>query len=143
MKLAIVGSTRFVNPFGEAVARNVIEGLVGGLYLTDTVVSGGAVGVDSWAAEAAETAGISVKEFIPLNKRWAPHGYQERNLLIAQECDALVRIYCAESRTYGSGWTADRAFDLGKPVIMVKVPANGVLVEISTRIENGEAEGNA
>ena len=34
---------------------------------------------------------------------------------IAEDCDELVRIADSCSRTYGSGWTRDRASTLGKP----------------------------
>lgn len=132
MKLAIVGSTRFVNPQGEMLARNAIEGFMAGLVDTDIVISGGALGVDSWAAEAARVWGFEVVEHFPKNPRWEPDGYKDRNFLIATECDALVRIYCAKSMTYGSGWTADYALKLDKPVVSIKVPEKGMNVKIKT-----------
>jgi hypothetical protein len=44
-----------------------------------------------------------------------PGGFKERNLRIAVACDELVRIVAHGTRTYGSGWTRDRAAAMGKP----------------------------
>lgn len=73
-------------------------------------------GVDILAAEAAHKVGLEVLEFPPKNNRWRPEGFEERNMLIARRCDKLYRISTRDSKTYGSGWTADRAQELGKPV---------------------------
>jgi hypothetical protein len=42
-------------------------------------------------------------------------GFRERDERIAEDCDELVRIADSSSRTYGSGWTRDRARAMGKP----------------------------
>jgi hypothetical protein len=132
MRLAIVGSVRFANPDGERLVRQRIANIVGYADPSDVIVSGGARGVDTWAEEAALAAGIEVVKFLPENQRWEPKGYKERNQLIARDCDALVRIYCAKSRTYGSGWTAGLAQRLGKPVTWFMLPAEGTIWEHGT-----------
>jgi hypothetical protein len=77
------------------------------------VVSGGAAGVDAMAAEEAANLGIPPERIIvhwPNGKGWIY--YKERNLRIVEELqkgDRLVRIWGSCSRTYGSGWTRDRA----------------------------------
>lgn len=73
-------------------------------------------GVDIMAAEAATALDMELLEFPPKNNRWRPEGYEERNLLIARRCDKLYRVATRDSATYGSGWTADRAEQFGKPV---------------------------
>jgi hypothetical protein len=78
------------------------------------VISGDAEGIDTMAAEAARARGIEVIEYLPAVPNWHD-GYKPRNLLIAQDCDALVRIALKGSKTYGSGWTRDRAAEMGKP----------------------------
>jgi hypothetical protein len=43
------------------------------------------------------------------------HAWRSRNQAIAHDCDRLIRIADPASGTYGSGWTRDRARELGKP----------------------------
>lgn len=122
--LAIVGSAprydkpAFVCPSGLAIAAKQIE-IVLTMLTPDRVISGGADGVDDLAEQAAMTHGIPFHAIRPRGRypTWdSVGGYQERNEQIAQECTRMLRIACAHSRSYGSGWTADRAEELGKPV---------------------------
>lgn len=109
MKLAIVGS---VSLAGNAEAQSYIEMMLDE-YRPDVVVSGGAKGIDSMAVAEAKKRGLAFVEHLPKTNNWA--GFWPRNLLIAQDCDALVRIVASDSKTYGSGWTRDRAKEMGKP----------------------------
>jgi len=111
MRLAIVGS---VSLAGNDEAIKLIGSLLDELK-PDTVISGGAVGIDSMAALAAIARGIFLVQRFPKNQRWAPEGFKDRNLLIAQDCDMLIRIADPKSKTYGSGWTMNQAKKLGKP----------------------------
>lgn len=122
--LAIVGSApqygkpAFECPSGLAFAAKQIE-LVLTMLTPDRVISGGADGVDDLAEQAAMTLGVPFHAIRPRGRypTWdSVGGFQERNEQIAQECTRLLRISCAHSRSYGSGWTADRAEALGKPV---------------------------
>lgn len=109
VKLAIVGSTSLAGR--EDVYRVIHFALVhSGAEL---LISGGAEGVDTMAAEVATMLGIAVHEHLPEGRGW--RFYQPRNLKIAQECDHLVRLVAHDSKTYGSGWTRDRAKEMGKP----------------------------
>jgi hypothetical protein len=115
--LAIVGSTSFVVPDGLAQAGRIIARELEH-RLPDEIVSGGADGVDSLAVLYAVRYDVPYREFIPTLRRWSgPGGFQERNLKIATVCTRLLRISCHGSTTYGSGWTADRAEEMGKPVL--------------------------
>ncbi len=110
-RLAIVGSVSLAgDPDAYAIIFQVIRE-----YAPSEVVSGGADGIDSMAVEVAAFLGIPTREYLPQNKRWAPDGYMKRNLLVAGGCDRLVRIVAVDSRTYGSGWTRDRAVERGIP----------------------------
>lgn len=115
MKLAIVGSVCLE---GNAKAAKIIEDVLNS-YEPDEVVSGGAAGIDTMAIAAAGTRGCKTKVFPPEKKGW--HYYRQRNVKIAKDCDALVRIYSSKTKTYGSGWTADYARRLGKPVEEFKI----------------------
>lgn len=110
MILAIVGSTSLA---GNKEAERLIDDALD-RYAPTIVVSGGAPGIDTMAVERARARGIPVQEFLPEVYRWED-GFKPRNMLIASHCEALVRIYAKGSRTYGSGWTRDRAAEMGKP----------------------------
>lgn len=109
LRLAIVGSTLANGAETRAIVRSVLD-----RYKPDVVVSGGADGADTIAEEEASARGITCNIFRPKVNRWRD-GFMPRNKLIAENCDALVRIVCPFSRTYGSGWTRDYAKQLGKP----------------------------
>lgn len=110
MKLAIVGSCSLAgNPDAQRAIERVLDE-----YLPSDVVSGGAVGIDTMVAETwKRRTGRDAIVFLPKVARWHD-GYRPRNLQIARECDALVRIVAKNSKTYGSGWTRDRAKEMGK-----------------------------
>jgi len=57
-RVAIVGSRRRTD-------RHSVVDLVNSLPEGTVVVSGGCVGVDTWAAEAARARGLEVKEHLP------------------------------------------------------------------------------
>ena len=108
-KLAIVGSTRLNGAMTREIIREVLT-----VVAPSVVISGGADGVDTLAQEEAAARGIATDIKRPKVNRWRD-GFMPRNLLIAGSCDALVRIGLRVSETYGSGWTRDRAREMGKP----------------------------
>ena len=108
--LAIVGSVDIVGDEAADLIRQEIR-----LWDPRAVVSGGAKGADSMAANIAMGEfGLPVIECLPAQPGW--QWYKPRNLLIAEICTALVCIRSRYSTTYGSGWTADKAHEMGKPV---------------------------
>lgn len=114
--LAIVGSTKFATPGAVDQARGIILAVFDRCR-PDTVVSGGADGIDTLGVELARAAGIETIEHLPKVRAWAsPGGFRDRNQLIVRDCTRLLRIVCHASKTYGSGWTADQAEKLGKVV---------------------------
>jgi hypothetical protein len=109
--LAIVGSTK-LSPAQEVKVNSLIEEAIE-KYHPFAIISGGADGVDSlaeWVAQRHELPCIVCK---PAKQSWL--FFRPRNLLIAEICTRLVRIVRADSTTYGSGWTRDRAAEMGKP----------------------------
>jgi len=121
--LAVVGSVKFERPEAPRLACAIIAAVVDNLQ-PDRLVSGGAIGVDTWAREVGEQLGYWIKdgnfiEHLPVRRRWAPDGFKDRNELVAQECTHLLAIRCHASKTYGSGWTADYAARLGRVVYRV------------------------
>ncbi len=114
-KLAIVGSRHLTTQQADLV--HVIIDAVLDDYPDDAVIcSGGAPGVDTMAITRAHQAGRTTRLFLPHHQRWEPDGYKARNMLIASWCDDLVAIMATDSKTFGSGWTANYAESLGKNV---------------------------
>ncbi len=121
--LAIVGSTAFVDVTALAAAERIVEGVFA-RRRPDLVVSGGAEGIDRLGVRLARSHGIKVDEYLPQHRRWKPQGFQERNDRIADNCTRLLRVACRWSRTYGSGYTHDRAVAQGKQCWSVLLPTN-------------------
>jgi hypothetical protein len=125
VRLAVVGSTNITDK-QRGLASVIIDGFLFS-YEPDVVISGGALGIDSLASgrvTAWNRDNFSIIEFrvhLPANNRWAPDGYKDRNLEIAKDCTHLLSIRSEQSTTYGSGWTADRAEEMGKTVWRVKI----------------------
>lgn len=121
IQLAIVGTRLLACPMDRAVAEWKITGCLRWLR-PDVVISGGANGVDSLAAEIAVQEGYSesastLRVIRPRVKRWGGEGgYRWRDGLIAAESTHLLCLRCVQATTYGSGWTADRAEELGAVV---------------------------
>lgn len=101
--VCLEGSDEAYRIAGEAILR----------YYPALVISGGAAGVDTIAETAALGLGYPFKKFPPEGKGWL--WYKKRNLAMAKACTRLVRIVSKRSKTYGSGWTRDRAAEMGKP----------------------------
>lgn len=126
IRLAIVGSTSFKRKEAWWTAEEIIRQTIAHLQPV-VLISGGAVGIDSLAKTIGRELGYSIEtetfvEHLPEVRAWDPPGkigFKKRNFTIAQDCTQLLRIACKDSTTYGSGWTADKAKGLGKPVEIV------------------------
>lgn len=105
-----MGSTSLA---GHPAAYKIIEEVLDE-FQPEEVVSGGADGIDKMAIECAKRRGIQPKEYLPVCQEWH-RGFKPRNLRIAMRCNGLIRIVAYDSTTYGSGWTRDRAAEMGKP----------------------------
>lgn len=103
-RLGIVGSeaAKFT-PETEAKARAEIRTL---LRPGMVVVSGGCHlgGIDIWAVEEAEAAGLAWVEHKPKTLRWEG-GYKQRNLLIASDSDGVA---CITVKTLPASYTSMR-----------------------------------
>ncbi len=124
MKVAIVGNQERAWPLLSSRMRvkETIAWILTRWYADrDTIISGGASGVDQWAEEKARLQGFQVITFYPEQPQWEPNGYKARNTDIAETCDILYRIFNPKNKSYGSGWTFDCARDLGKPTLAFPV----------------------
>lgn len=116
--VVIVGSTQEKLSEVQVEAAELLIGALLTLFLSPyiTVGSGGATGIDTMVEQFCRTMDLSFRKFPPKNPRWEPEGYKERNEQMAQWGDTVIRVAAKESKTFGSGWTAERARQLGKEV---------------------------
>lgn len=106
-RIAIVGSRDYPR-------RDQVIAFVRSLPRDTVIISGGARGVDTWAAEEACARGMNVVEIFP---DWDRHGKSAgliRNGQIVDQCDELVAFWDGTSR--GTKNSIDRARHAGKPV---------------------------
>ena|SRR6478609_8074860 len=107
--LAIVGSqAKAWNLGDEARIKAVIWAMIQ-IFNPDEVISGESPGggVDIWAKEVCEEKDIPYRGYPAETRDWA--GFRARNIAIATACKSLVAIRSSESKTFGSGWTAEYA----------------------------------
>jgi hypothetical protein len=115
-RLAVVGSRDYPSP--ELVRARVLA-----LPARTVVVSGGAEGVDTWAAEAAAARGLSVEVLLPeldgiRSRGEASRRYHERN---ARVIAAVDRVLAFTDKDSGGTWdTIKRARAAGLPVEVVR-----------------------
>ena len=141
MKIGIVGTS-------YKVTENEFRDLMQMISLTlqnhdpveDTVISGGAIGVDLMAEEIGKGMGYDFRVYQPIQTNWL--GYKKRNLEIARDCDYVycfsVPHYDDEKRkscyhhvgnegflphlkTAGC-WTLNEAMKLGKRCTLIVTP---------------------
>lgn len=111
MKIAIVGSRDF-----PSIPK--VYNYVAGLPPDTVVVSGGARGVDAWAAKFARNRGLP--EPLIFEADWVNRGLgagKERNHQIVEACDRLVAFWDGSSR--GTADTIELARKAGKPVEII------------------------
>jgi hypothetical protein len=90
MKLAVVGSRKWLMPM-------TVSRVLDGLYPSE-VVSGGALGVDSYAAAWARLHLVPCKVFRPDWPRYGRRAGALRNQQIVTYCDKLIAFWDGKSR---------------------------------------------
>ena len=108
MKLAIVGSRKISADIGKHIPEDVTE-----------IVSGGAAGIDTLAAEYARSKGIKLTEFLPDYKRYKRAAPLKRNQLIAEYADCALAFWDGSSR--GTRHVIEYAKRIGKPLRIFRV----------------------
>lgn len=116
LKVGIVGSRTFPQ-------LDMVEFLVKEFPSGITIISGGAVGVDSKAVETAKIAGLDVIEYLPDTKGLKErHEYTKafygRNQRIADDSDIVIAF--TEKDNGGTWDTIKRARQAGKPVKVIR-----------------------
>lgn len=88
-------------------------------FVPDTIVSGGALGADTYAKEYAIKNDIPLIEFLPDYKRYGIKAPLMRNIQIVENCDFLLAFWNGTSR--GTKFTTDYAEKRGVPYKIIKV----------------------
>ncbi|MBQ6599104.1 MAG: hypothetical protein IJH79_16260 [Lentisphaeria bacterium] len=129
MKLGITGS-RTITQFDfmpyftmrDEKFRAFCRGLGLGRRKITEVITGGAHGIDTLAFQAAESAGIRNRQFLPDRRKFPGKlilkAYQERNQQIVDRCDVLLAVWNGKSR--GTKNTLSYAREAGKPVFLIE-----------------------
>ncbi len=113
MKIGVVGNQKgWSCGFVHSILSKHIK-------LQDTIISGGAVGVDTYAQTFAEKIGLSITIHYPRPYIERPDRYFERNLQIAKECDMLI-AFDKKSGRAGTKNTISHATRLGKKILLFK-----------------------
>lgn len=111
--IAIVGSRRYARPEDVAVAVDYLCSHHPGWKL----VSGGAAGVDTWAAEAARQRGIEVVEIRP---DWTAYGRSAgmiRNREIVARAEVVIAFW--DGKSTGTQNSIQHAKALGKQLFVI------------------------
>ena len=109
MKMAILGSRNLTN---IALEKYVLDDV-------DEIVSGGAVGVDSCAAEYAKLRKIKLTEFIPEYERYGRAAPIVRNKKIVDYADKILVFWDGSSK--GTLSVIKYADKIGKPIKVITV----------------------
>ena len=134
MKVAIVGTSHALTENEERDIQQLIANIINDYDKdSDAIISGGAKGVDTMAIELASSRGFLFRTILPESEKWEG-GYKERNLKIAEMCDALYCISipihekpCYHHKLYSETphektpgcWTMKEALKLNKECMLL------------------------
>jgi hypothetical protein len=139
VKVAIVGSRFKIDPNlppeqrqalnrRNLKVRDEVERYVRALPADAVVISGGAIGVDTWAANAARARGLVVVEIPP---DYQTHGPKRaplvRNVEIAKRCERMAAF--SDGNSTGTGHALGCAARLDKPTETFTFHPDGSLIE--------------
>ena len=109
MKLAIIGSRKCSH---IDIASHLP-------FMPDVIISGGAIGVDTYAKEYAIQNGIIYEEYLPDYSRFGRSAPILRDIEIVRNCDYLLAFWNGESK--GTKFTIEYAQKFGKPVRIIRI----------------------
>lgn len=109
MKAAVIGSRGVVNLDLSKYLPSEVS----------CIISGGAKGVDSIAAEYARAKGLELQEYLPDYARYGRGAPLKRNELIIAACDVIFAFW--DGKSHGTKYTIEKARKAGKRVQVVIV----------------------
>jgi predicted Rossmann fold nucleotide-binding protein DprA/Smf involved in DNA uptake len=117
-KIAIIGSRSITDyqKFNLAFNNNVSFNL---FISINTIISGGAIGIDTLAKQFANNYGLNYLEFLPNYEKYGQKAPLIRNKLIVESCDGVFAFWDGKSR--GTIHTVKIAEKMDKPVKLIKM----------------------
>lgn len=112
MKIGIVGSRQV----GEHVKLDILKQIPEDVT---EIVSGGAVGVDSYASELAELLHIPIKVFLPAYDKYGKKAPLMRNLEIIRYSDEILAFW--DGHSAGTRFVISACVKEGKAVRVIPV----------------------
>ena len=113
MKVAVIGSRRIERlKLEQFLPEDICE-----------IISGGARGVDTIAAEYARSHGIPFRVYPPDYNQYGRKAPLVRDRLIADECDVLFAFW--DGKSSGTAYTVRYARQQGKPVRLFRLKHSG------------------
>lgn len=107
MKVAIIGSRSLeIINIGKYLPEGVTE-----------IVSGGAKGIDSCAANYATEHGIKLTVFLPEYEKYGKAAPLKRNLQIIDYCDLVIAFW--EGKSKGTKYVIDNCKKKDKPIQVI------------------------
>ena len=85
----------------------------------ESIITGGARGIDRQAEICAKKLGITCKTYLPDYARFSKGAPMKRNRAIVESTDALLVIWNGSSNSRGTIYTACYALQTGKPVFVI------------------------
>lgn len=114
MKIAIIGSRETGNiNFEELLKKHIV------VLANDTIISGGARGIDTLAAQYARKRGAKLLEFRPDYATYGRGATFVRNRLIVDKADVVIAFWNGSSR--GTKYTIDYAKKKHVPLIIIRI----------------------
>ncbi len=134
MKVAIVGTSHIKTDQEKKDVKRLCATILSKYEAIDTtIVTGGAIGVDSIAQEVGLILGFAIKPIFPMGVGWEAN--KIRNLEIANECDKLfcISIPVHDKKCYHHNppqdhektagcWTMKMALQAGKQCRLLVTP---------------------
>ncbi len=115
MKVAIIGSrTLSVDSIEQYLPENTTE-----------IISGGAKGIDTCAADYAKKHSIPLTEILPDYRRYGRGAPLKRNLEIIQKADFVLAFWDMKSR--GTKYAIDNCKKLGIAIQIILLPSSDIL----------------
>lgn len=114
MKIAIIGSRETGNINFEQELKNRLL-----IFGSDTIISGGARGIDTLAAMYARKRGMKLLEFRPDYATFGRGATFVRNRLIVDMADVVIAFWNGSSR--GTKYTIEYAKKKYVPVIIIRI----------------------
>lgn len=114
MKIAIIGSRECGNINFEELLKKHMD-----ILANDTIISGGARGIDTLAAQYAKKRGMKLLEFRPDYATFGRGATFVRNRLIVDMADVVIAFWDGSSR--GTNYTIEYAKKKYVPVVIIRI----------------------